>query len=65
MDVACKGAALLACQVLETLRLALALPHALLLACLARKSVEDEPGAIFYEGRVAHCRRRPVRNSFE
>jgi hypothetical protein len=69
MDVLYKGAALLACQALETLRIALAVPHALCLcafASLARGgAVEDDPGAIFYEGHVAHTRRRPVRNSFE
>ena len=69
MDVLCKGAALLACQALETLRLVLAVPHALCvcaMASLARGvAVEDEAGAIFYEGRVAHTRRAPVRNSFE
>lgn len=64
-DAVLKAGALLGCQIASTARLAAQLPWLLWQNATQRATPAPEQGATYYEGRVAHIRRRPVENKFE
>eukprot|EP00882_Tetradesmus_deserticola_P033600 GHRQ01038398.1.p3 GENE.GHRQ01038398.1~~GHRQ01038398.1.p3 ORF type:complete len:120 (+),score=41.73 GHRQ01038398.1:319-678(+) len=65
MDTVYKAGALLYTQITSLVRLAVLLPQLLLSNAIQQQPPPAHPGAMFYEGKVTHIRRRPVHNSFE